>query len=269
MRWLIAFHLIVPIAPAVAFQFIADGFPIAFIWILAALPFGSCMTLGVWLGMGRSRFWWRLLTSILGVAYLAFWIGLGSALANNWDLSVADVLRSYLNGLIPFGIGLLLFGGLFLLLGRIYRIDRDCPLLEAPAPGRFRFSVLHVLVLMSLVAVILTLLRSVRATTPERTTSFLGWSADDSLGAVVFLLNAGGAAYATLSPMNVKRNLSFVIVVSILSGVVIAFATNNDQSDWWLFLASMSVGIIPTLVELGSLLVVRSCGYRLVGRTVP
>jgi len=57
-----------------------------------------------------------------------------------------------------------------------------------------------------------------------------------------------------------------VFLVSSLLGVAIAIAMRQDEF-WWLFVGSMFIAIIPTATVVVSLLVVRSCGYRLVRRT--
>jgi hypothetical protein len=49
-----------------------------------------------------------------------------------------------------------------------------------------------------------------------------------------------------------------------LLGVATAIAMHNETVSWWLFGGSMLIMIVPTMVVLASLLVVRSCGYRIV-----
>jgi hypothetical protein len=264
MRWLIGTHLVLAAAPAFEFLLIRDERYLLLIWVAITLPFGSAMTVSVWMGLGRARFVWRLLTTVIALAYVTLWLAVGNAMM--MSSSIAQFVEIYLEALLPIGIVMVLFGGMFLLLGRIYQISRvEIPDVAWPAE-RFQFSVLHVLALMSLIAVILTLLHTVRENNPRNPTSVLGWTAEDSLAVIVFFLNAGCAAYATLWPSHVKRNVSLVLLVSTLTGIVIGFATRNDQSEWRLFVGSMLIGIIPTVVEIVSLLVVRSCGYRLVRR---
>ena len=68
-------------------------------------------------------------------------------------------------------------------------------------------------------------------------------------------------------PAGVRWNIGLVMVVAMLLGLVLAFATHDDQAAWWEFVGATFIGIIPTAMEVVSLLVVRSCGYRLVRRS--
>lgn len=266
MRQLIAAHLVLAAAPALQFVFLGSEFLIVWLWLLTTLPFGSAMTLSVWTGLGHASIGQRLFTSAVATAYLGLWYAVGNAILSPQWPGTPSFLDIYGTALIPFGLVFVLFGAMFLLLGRFYQIvgvDSIAPKQESTG---VRFSMLHVLALMSIVAVILSLVRVVRDARPTEEASLISWSSEDTLGAIVFLLNAACATYAALWPSNVKRNVSLVLLVTVLLGVVIGSATRNDESVWWQFVASMSIGIIPTVVQLVSLLVVRSCGYRLICR---
>src|SRR5262249_10253999 len=132
--------------------------------------------------------------------------------------------------------------------------------------ARLQFSVLSVLIIMSIVAVVLTLLRASRNDVNDAGVEAFHWTAADSLAFIVFLLNTLIAAYASLWPSGVKRNVGLVLVVAVLLGLVLASASHSDQASWWLFIGMTFIALIPTVIEVASLLVVRSCGYRLVRR---
>ncbi len=266
MRWLIAAHLVLAAAPVLQFMFLGRELLIVGMLGLAMLPFGSAMTLSVWTGLGRAAIGWRLLTSGIATAYLGMWYAVGNAILGSFWPGTTSFFDIYPTALVPFALAFCLFGSMFLILGRFYEIVPSNSIPVVQASTSVRFSMLHVLVLMSVVAVILSLMRVVREAKPTETASAASWTAEDTLGSVVFLLNAGCAAYAALWPSNVKRNVALVLIVTVLLGVVMAFATRSDESVWWQFVASMLIGIIPTVVQLVSLLVVRSCGYRLIRR---
>src|SRR5262249_18758542 len=161
--------------------------------------------------LGRAHFTRRLLTSVIALAYVTFWLAIGNAMMM-MSSGVSQFVEIYLKALFPIGTVMILFSGMFLLLGRRYQITRvEIPEESRPAE-RFQFSVLHVLALMSLVAVILTLLHAVRENDPESSTSVWGWTADNSLALIIFFLNTGCATYATLWPSHVKRNVSLVLL---------------------------------------------------------
>ena len=264
MRWLIAAHLVLAAAPVLQFVFLGSEFMIVWLWVLTTLPFGSAMTLSVWTGLGRASIGWRLLTSAVATAYLGLWYAIGTAILNPQWPDTSSLLGTYGTALVPFALAFVLFGAMFLLLGRFYQIVRAESIESQPAPTGVRFSMLHVLALMSIIAVILSLVRMMRDARPMEETSVITWTAEDTLAAIVFPLNAVCATYAALWPSNVKRNVGLVLIVMVLLGLVIAFSTRNDESVWWQFVASIFIGIVPTFVQLVSLLIVRSCGYRLV-----
>jgi MFS family permease len=226
------------------------------------------MTLSVWLGMGSPRFMRRLLLSLIATAYMAIWPIVSDWIGSSWATDPLERIRDYAEAFGAYSALVILFGCMFILLGRRLKLVRLASPDALPRGERFQFTVLHVLVLMSLVAVLLTLLRTARNNSgAEDSSSVFGLTADVSLAALTFFLNTACAAYAVLWPSNVRRNIGLVLLVSTLLGIVIAFATRNDESAWWLFVGSMFIGIVPAVVEIVSLLVVRSCGYRLVRRT--
>jgi hypothetical protein len=82
----------------------------------------------------------------------------------------------------------------------------------------------------------------------------------------IFFINTASAAFSALRPGKVKWNVGMVVLVSALLGVAIAIAMRQDEY-WWLFVGSMFIAIIPTVTVVASLLVVRSCGVRLIRRS--
>ena len=81
-----------------------------------------------------------------------------------------------------------------------------------------------------------------------------------------FFVNTACAVFATLGFGNVRRNIALVLAVAVLLGVAAAIAMRTDTVSWWLFGGSILIVVVPTLIVLVSLLVVRSCGYRLIRR---
>jgi hypothetical protein len=182
------------------------------------------------------------------------------------DYDLIDGLKEYLTIAVAYSIVVLLFGGMFGLIGRRFKLRRVEPQAVQPDRERFQFSVLHVLLIMSVVAVVLTLLRASRDDMDSGTSGPFRWSASESLAFIVFLLNTLCAAFATLWPTGVKRNVGLMMLVAGLLGIVLTFTMGHDQSEWWLFVGGMLMAIVPTVVEVASLLVVRSCGYRMMRR---
>jgi hypothetical protein len=136
----------------------------------------------------------------------------------------------------------------------------------APRKDKFQFTVLNLLVIMSFVAVVLTLVHGSRG--DGNTTSVKGqnWqsAATYALGFVIYLINTACAAHAALRTGLVRRNILLVLLVSILSGVAFSLAAHQDRLGYWFIAWGTLTVLIPTLIVIASLLVVRSCGFRLI-----
>jgi hypothetical protein len=265
----LAVHVVLAAAPLLS---LALPLSLAFIpvtWALFGLPIGSLMTLSVWVGMGSARITWRLFGALVATAYVTLALAMVSVaqmIYYTGSISVLECVTTYATVAAAYSVVVLLFGGMFGLVGRRFELLRVESEEVLPDREYFQFSLLHVLVIMSVVAVVLTLFRASRHDMESATSGTFQWSATDSLAFTVFLLNTLCAACAALWPIGVKRNVGLVMVVAGLLGLVLAFAMHNDQVTWWLFVGGTFMAIVPTATEVASLLYIRSCGYRLVRR---
>jgi hypothetical protein len=270
IRWLVLAHLVLASAPMLGWLLPFSMAMLPLRWALIELPLGSLMTLSFWVGLGRMRLLWRIAIGMAGGFYLSFWPFLQESLESR-DASGAPIYKNvdewimgYLQSVIQFGTLLVLFSATFMLIRRWYELALVRREFLPSHNERWQFSMLHIMVVMSVIAVVLSLLRATRQTPDQETT--WGWLAINALMFVIFFVNTACAAFATLGPGQVKRNVGLVMVASILLGVTVAIAMHQDQTNWWLFLGSMTLAIIPTTIVLGSLLLARSSGFRLVRR---
>ncbi len=266
IRWLVVAHAILAALSllVMCFQFNEGTLPLFL--ILSSLPLGSLMTLSVWIGMGQSRWWWRLTLGLVAIFYLSGFslvVDLSFAPAR---LPIGDWMTEYLQKTAELTALLLLLVGMFMLIGRRFAL-LQLKSHTLTHSGRLQFSMLQIMVAMSTVAIILSLLREVRAASGHEPSNWETITIYSFLF-VTYLVNTVCAAFATLESGQVKRNVALVLVVTILLGIVTAIAMFSDLSEWWFFLGSMLFMIVPTVIVLVSLLVVRSCGYRLVRRDV-
>ena len=266
IRWLIGTHVVLAAAPLLGMFFRPDSMQmLPLLWSLISLPFGGLMTLSVWVGLGRTRLLWRVVIGLAASFYLAVWPFVNQSISWPESMRPDHWFMSYLEAAAPFSILLFLFGGVFMLIGlrfKLAHVER-----EAMPPRRegFRFSMLQILVVMSIVAVVLSLVRATRESQAGSDSTW-DWLIMMAFMFVMFIVNTACAAFATLGLGSVKRNVGMVLVVSIALGIATAIAMRNDEMPW-LFFGSMLIAIVPTLTVLVSLLVVRSCGYGLVRRT--
>jgi hypothetical protein len=269
LYWLVAAHVVLAAVPLLGIMvpFSMESLPL--MSALIGVPIGSLTTLSVWLGMGSARIWLRLLGAAVATAYVTLMLSIVNILQivqYTGTIDGIDNLKNYSGIGLAYLVVVLLFGGMFALLGRRYELRLFEPHEVLPDRERFQFSVLHVLVIMSAIAVVLTLLRASRSDTGSATSDAFEWTSGDSLAFIVFFLNTLCAAYTALWPSGVKRNLGLVMVVSGLLGLVLAFSMGDGETTWLFFVGAMFIAIVPTMVETASLLVVRSSGYRLIRR---
>ncbi|MEN6497759.1 MAG: hypothetical protein ABFD16_25960 [Thermoguttaceae bacterium] len=264
LRWLIAAHVVLGATSVLSVFLPPDARFQPVLWALCSVLLAQLMLLAFWAGMGGNRSVWRLLGALGGCAYVAVWPLLISVLLPYFaETSSGEWIYVYLPALLLISVMVLLLTGGCLVMRRWFVELRRLPQpIDTVRPPRFRYSILHLLVITSVVAVVLGLIRGARQ--------------DDSLAAqwhsltlfalpiVVFLVNLVCATRAALDPGPIGRRVSLVFVVAILLGIALAFADRQDKIAWWLLPCSALVMTIPTAIVIASLLVVRSCGYRLI-----
>ncbi len=270
IRWLVGAHLVLAAAPLLGLLMQLDMRTLPILWALIALPLGGLLTLSVWIGLGQTRLLRRVAIGLAASFYLSVWPFIQEAVQMHDSAGMAiyksasDWFMGYLEAVAPFAIILFLFGGTFMLIGLRFKLALAEPGTAALRNERLQFSMLQIMVVMSVVAVILSLLRATRKAGGGEST--WDWFMMNAFMFVIFFVNTACAAFAALGTGKVKRNVGLVFAVSILLGVAVAIAMHNDLAGWWLFVGSMTLAIVPTATALLSLLVVRSCGYRLVRR---
>jgi hypothetical protein len=266
IRWLVGAHLVLAAAPLLGMLVEINMQTLPLLWALSSLPLGGLMTLSVWVGVGRTRPLWRVAIGLAANFYLSTFSFIAHFAAVTETLSKTDWIMGYLEAVAESALLLLVLGGTFMLIGRRFELALVEPGAAPARSGHLQFSMFQILVLMSAVAIVLSLLRLARAATGHEPST---WETITiySFMFVTFLVNVACAAFAALGTGNVKRNVVLVLAVSILLGVAAAIAMHQDMTGWWLFVGSTFIMIIPTIMVLASLLVARSCGYRLIHRT--
>ena len=224
------------------------------------------MLLSFWAGMGTSKPVHRRLGTLFGVVYVGIWPVVGAFLS---PYAQAPSIASIVLDLSSKGIMVMLFAGVFLLFRRAgTELRRVADPAEADAAGRFQYSILHLLLIISVAAVVLGLVQSVRGPDQPPTSA---WRivAVAALVLVSMLFNLFCAAWAVLSPGRTGLRVSLVLLISTFLGIALSLATKMDQGPRWLFVAQILVFVVPTVIVVVSLFVVRSCGYRLVRKGPP
>ena len=162
----------------------------------------------------------------------------------------------------------LLFSGCFVLLRRKGTKLKHLSTFNAEvARPRVKYSVLYLLVLMSTCSLLLSLVRIAQPTNQTVTgQSTLSLVATIILMMVVFFINSICAAWASLSLNSPWSRIGLTIGIALLLGITFGVATGHYSFSWWIFIPVCLIPVLSTAIVIVSLLVVRSCRYRLVSK---
>ena len=268
LRLLVGAHLFVGAAPLLSLLVPLEVRFLPLIWATASVSLAQLMLLAFWVGMGTSRGMVRVAGGLMGSAYVATWPALISILSPHsqetpWREVVAWLLRAVGANCLM----VLLFAGIFFLMRRWFTELRRVPDPAGPRPAaRFQFSILHLLVIASIVAIVLGLMRSARPAGMDAAAPRTSWEvvAAGVLMVVVFVVNAVCAVRAPLAVGPIGIRIFLVLLVAILLGAALGLVLHYDLLTWWQLLFDVLALAVPTVVVVVSLLVVRRCGYRLV-----
>jgi len=256
LKLLVLAHVLASPAPAVAFLLPPDMRYLPLIWLGSSVLVAQLMLLAVWLGLGSGAISVRLVTSAVGCAWAAWWACLPQIVLQDSAERYPFILSTFL-GCVA------IWAGVFLAVRRYsaeLRLAMQSSAVSVRRPSQF--SILHILIVTAVVAIVLGLARGAEATREDGS----GWNywVATALTLVTFFINLYCAVWATLGEARVGWRLCLVLVVALLLGVAVALTSNIQLLGWWLFAALVLAMSAPTAIVAASLLVVRSCGYRLV-----
>jgi hypothetical protein len=226
---------------------------------------GAMFSLAAWIGLGNSRLMVRVLGGFGATAYLAIWLPITIELMNRQVVNPHRLFGDYISVL---GIHIAYVGTLtlaFLVVQRWWRIERAYDVSVPPTKDWRQFSMLNLLALMVATAIVLTFVQVSRMARLDGP-GYWQW-ATPLVGAIgIFFVNSWLAVRAALSPPPLAPRLVGTIIVAALLGIAIELSMGNAVSGWS-FAIKCAILLVATLIVIGSTLVVRSCGYRLVPRT--
>jgi hypothetical protein len=250
LAMLVTAHLILwPISAVLAPVKVHTPFGLQHILIvpLFAVTFSQVSLLGIWAVLSPLWSWYRLLGLVIGTACLeaALDIALGQEFLLMPTVAMALTVVSLLV-LRGFGI-------------RLSRFADDVPS-SRQEPQGFRFSIRGLMILTAVVAVLGAMVRGVQGSPGHfRLVLSVIWSVCFVAVSLLSLRAASGHD----GPL--RRGLPAVAVSPVL-GTFFASAADAHR-DGWVYI--ITIMLLYPAVLLGSLLVVRSCGYHLVRRSVP
>ena len=262
LRVLVAIHLVAAVLPLVGLIHTNSIWLMPVIWGALSVLVGQLMLLAFWAGLGTSHWAWRLTGTIAGTGYVAFW-GTSPTLLSLWiysNSSGVQWLSHFGVILLQSGVLVLILGGVFSIMGRWFsHLEIAADTQEASPTSRYQFSIQNLLVITTVTAVFL----AGRRGSNEAINS---WHQSIATVLIVgaFMINAIYAVRGTLRSGPIRWRLFLVLVVAVLLGTGIALISGIERVSWWLGAFFALAMTVPTLVVVASLLVVRSCGYRLI-----
>lgn len=270
---LVAVHLALAVVPVVIGLVPRREWGLLVTHALIAVPVSQLMLLAFWFGLGTAKPRHRLLSTSCAVAYGVWWPVAGAFL---WPYSRAQPIASVLARLaVELAMGMtlaltvvaLLSFGVCLLVDRIGAELRRVSDTE-PAPARLQYSIAQALLITLVVAVLLGLPQAaglVRGTQPWQ---FLASLATTILFLLVTLVCA---TWAVLVSSRIRFRVTLVLLFSIFLGIALPLSFDRDRltGTWWILLSEALAVVLSMAILIASLLVVGSCGYRLIRKAIP
>jgi hypothetical protein len=262
---LIIAHGLLCALPALA-SLASIHFPPVLAWIMQAPLSGTVLTIAFWLGMGSVGFFLRLLLATIGVFVIqSATLLLTLASASMRGLPIGGRFDDLLPQTALFVVYVVALSVGFLVARIWYVVVRTSQPDDSPKRDWFKFSVLHLLVAMSLCGVATTLLNVAR--TMGEAPRAAAIVATLTIIVSVFFANTFLTALAALGPRPLWPRILAVLAVSVLLGLVLSYASRFDQFGTQFVLRGSIMMVSATVVVTASLLVTRSCGFRLVRRS--
>ncbi|MBI3462591.1 MAG: hypothetical protein HY000_05950 [Planctomycetes bacterium] len=265
LKVLIAVHLVIGVCQ-VAEHFIPLDVRFApLLWAIISVLVAQLMLLSFWVGMGTSTGIPRLGGMVLGSAYLATWWTVPQLSSYPFD----ELLLIHLP--VTFGaffMVVVVLAGIFLGIRRWKaELSRDTDAVALPPRTPFQYSLLNLLVIVSVVAIVLALGRSIRLLSDDDS----DWRPvlKNVFLVIACFVNLLGAVWAVLNVGPVGLRTFLVFLMAAILGASVSSTTSFDTLIGWLqLLYHPVITIVPTAIVVVSLLVVRSCGYRLVPKNI-
>lgn len=284
LRVLVRVHLVASMAPVAEFLIwdtwfrspLGTGPSPSSVQLLLSLAvqsvfYAQLLLLPFWAGLGTSAGIVRLVGGLLGSAYVAVWpvvaLGLKPGLPRT---TATELIGRYLVYFSLCCTVTALVAGVLLLNRRWFTELRHISDPKTLLPrAHFRYSILHLLVITTVFALFCGSMRVIVSGGPG---SAVGWQfvALAVVGIVICLTVLACASWAVLGAGHVGRRVLVVLLATMLLGIVMASFSSKSVAAWVLYVNGVLGLVLPTAIVIVSLLIVRTCGYRLVGKgTVP
>jgi len=231
------------------------------IWALASVNVAQLMLLSIYVAIFAGDTRYRLLVATLGVIYIGICQVIGQLGMDSGTplISLGGAYLRYVGA--DAGIFVVLTGVLVRARKAVGSIRRVRVIPPRPVATRPQFSLLTILLVLSMTALVMGLVRSSRmADEPGHTIAYV---VQYVLFAIVFGTNIVATVWATLGTGSIPGKLTIVFAVSGILGLSIGVSARHDTIGWWLLASSPLLTLIPTVIVALTLLSLRPLGFRL------
>jgi hypothetical protein len=236
--WLSVGHVIVGVTTALVTQFVGH-FSMEWGYAFVGLIFGQSSLLGIWCGLGTSPWWVRTIGGMIGIGCLSLLLSLG---VDEWDLTIPLV--------VAMAASVVVF---VLLIVRGFRVVIHQMSQPIVTTTRVQFSIRHLMILTLVIACLVSIGRFLQPFLPHGDVWFrlLLFAVT---GGVVGILPVW-FVLATTRPVPYGVG---VVAAGAFAGYWIGQFDMFHEGIWMTLTTSEALAVVV------SLLIVRSCGYRLV-----
>ena len=234
--WLVVAHVVVGLVGA---AYLAESSKTLRSTTFLGIVLSQTSLLGIWGGLGSSPWWKRVIGVVVGVGYLALLLGVGIS-----DLS----LRMFLVVVLATA-----FVATPLLVVRFFKVAVQLVPAPVAAVGGIQFSIRHLMILTFVVACLMTIAEWVQPYLPHGEMFYRSLLIGVTFGLVGVL--------PVCFILAMRRPLLYsvgLVAVGACAGYCLARIGDDNVGIW------MTATGTEATAAVASLLVVRSCGYRLV-----
>lgn len=236
--WLVVVHVVAGLLAAVVANF-AGSRPSLRGAALIGIVFSQASLLGIWIGLGSSPWWRRLLGVVFGIGYLRLLLVCFSSV----DSGVFFIVV----------VATMCMTTLLMLIVRLFHVAIYLDSLPVASMGRIQFSIRQLMILTFVVACLITIGKWVQPYSPHGEILFLLLLLAVTFGAVGIL--PVWFILATKQPVLYSVGL---VAVGAAAGYSFARIGSAGHERFWLIATATEA-----MAVVVSLLVVRSGGYRL------
>lgn len=205
-----------------------------------ALVFCQSGLLAFWAAMSHGAIWKRVLGVSTGVVALEFLLG--------WvlDQDEPTLLPAMATGLVTAVLSAL----------RLWKFELSSTSRQSNRGNGLQFSIRGLMLLTLVVAVFMALGKHMRQSGVEGPTLLLRFT-----WALCFAVTSLAAIWATMTLHSPWFRCGGTLLLSLAIAATFCWCTDTDWKEW---VYVTTIMVLETVLSLGSLLVVRSCRYRLV-----